>query len=287
MASVTLDLIENGSVRRTVDGWQIQRVAHVSGLTGNKSTILARCVQVAGIPQIGDAHPNVPGATVTGHYAIGGIEGDGAMVFITYESKTPDEPTGSGGQPNFIVTDDTSLRTVQIQRIGNKALRAVWSPDGNPSNPAAQADTLTINTEERVHDLTLWGVVSGTGRNMDLFRDAVGTVNRDLWHGKPQGSWMWTRFASETQDRGRSYAVTAVLSRRTNGRVWCNSGLLRHKDSGKYVTLRAADTEDARKAEHEYPSFTDVQGGTFKHFNGAMVVYPYLLRDFRLLLGLG
>ena len=282
MSQVTIDRIEDGSVRRTTQGWSIQRSAYVSGLTGSPSSILPRALTAPQMPQEGDPHPNVPAAKVTGHYAVGAGGGE-AIVYITYESPAGVPPPTGGGQPTFVVTDDTSTRTTQTQMVGGKPLRVAWQAAGDPGGGDSIPDTLTIGVEEQVQDVTLWGVVS----NVDVrsLRKFVGRVNANTWEDEPAGRWLFRRLTSETQDRGRTYAVTAVVSRAPEDRVWCRSGIMRHQDSGKFVTIAAADVARIVAAERSYPTDAS-RAPSFVAFNGAIVAYPYRIADFGRIFGI-
>lgn len=277
-----IDRIEEGSARETVNGgWEIQRVAYVGDLQGSPPSILVRALSKAGMPQIGDPHPVIPVAKVVGHYAVGAA-GDAATVYITYQS--PQAPGGSldPRRPTFVVSDETTLRTVQTQMLNNEPLRCRWAIDnGRAAEKNAQVDTLTIPIEEQISGLVLWGVVSGQG--LSDYRRAVGYVNRHQWLGWPVGTWRFGGLSTETQDLGQTYSVTARVERRAYDQDWRIFGLMRSPESGKYLPVKAKDVENVSIRKLAYPANAP------RHitFNGGLVAFPYPTLDFRRLFGIG
>lgn len=57
MATVVSDIIE-GKASFTFDGWVIERVFIVTGLTGNAYDKIIDALNTTGVPELGDAHPS-------------------------------------------------------------------------------------------------------------------------------------------------------------------------------------------------------------------------------------
>jgi hypothetical protein len=57
MATVTTDVIDGTRGNLTVNGWELERRAIVSGVTGTGHTRIINAADDAGMPNIGDAHP--------------------------------------------------------------------------------------------------------------------------------------------------------------------------------------------------------------------------------------
>ena len=129
-----------------------------------------------------------------------------------------------------------------------------------------------------MRNLTLWGVVSE--RDLNPFRAAVGRVNKSRWLGLEKGGWRFSRFATDTQDRGRTYAVTAAFEGRTFFKDWRTFQLLRHPDSGKFCIVKPGDVAQAEGIP--YPD----SAPSFRNYNGVTVVFPYRTIDFRSLFGI-
>jgi len=60
--NLVIDIIDGTRGRLTVEGWELERVATVYGLTGTASAKILNATIVTGMPSLGDAHPGYSGA---------------------------------------------------------------------------------------------------------------------------------------------------------------------------------------------------------------------------------
>ncbi len=95
--SVIKDIAGQGSLTRTVDGFQVERVYIVDDVEGIPESRLYNAMATTGVPQYGDPHPIIPDIQVTRITATPEASGDQIRVDVAYTVQTAEESTDTEG----------------------------------------------------------------------------------------------------------------------------------------------------------------------------------------------
>lgn len=112
------DMIQGSRVRRSADGWEAVRTFAVTALTGDPDARLYDAATSTGIPDYGDAHPEITGIQVVDIEAAPIVDNDTqAIVTVFYRKPTPvdrADPTND---------DETPIRSISaslVEKISNR-----------------------------------------------------------------------------------------------------------------------------------------------------------------------
>ena len=225
MAAVTLDLIDGHHAELTKDGWEIDRIAIVSGVTGDGHSKVLLASAVAGMPTIGSPYP---GRTICKcvRKTLDAVTSEEVRFRLTYS----DRGVSEFGSSTETLQGDCSLMQTEtnVDRNGNLMPLYYTYPDTYPFS-----DKLSHKTEEeRTHhynaeavflapQLTLSLSKVLTYNPASIARDYVGTVNAGGWAGDfaaPAGYWMCTRISWTSKDQGTTFDT--VFSFAYNPKSW-------------------------------------------------------------------
>jgi len=196
---VKLDQMEGASTRRTLEGWEAQRTAYVSGLSGDYHQRMAQAISATGIPQLRQPHPAISSIFVTSIDAKpAGV--DGAIVRIEYG-------TGSGkhlpspGDPAMIEVGATLSQTSTHQTASGDPLEVSLGDDSESPRQIARVTKFIPQVTVRYSRLEL----SSPGSKA---RQYVGKINSEEVFGSDAGTWMCTAITGRSNDGGETYEVT-------------------------------------------------------------------------------
>jgi hypothetical protein len=241
------------------------RVAVVTGLepAGNAqeaAELLARARSVveASYPLGHPYGPLAPFCRVVGYKSEPLESTDAARVRIFYDTPQLDgggDSGGGGGEP-LTITDSSSTmeEDSQLDPATGEPLQLVWI---NPNAPGRRIQKIvTFRLRRTLRTIVLSGVVRE--RNMDRYRDAVGTVNPSPFKGYPKGYWWFRDMRDQTFQSARFYYVTVELvSKKVTD--WATYPWLRNNENGEYVRVDTNKMKALYRSEYRYGA-TSIQG---------------------------
>ncbi len=196
---VKLDQVDGAGARRTLDGWEAQRVAFVSGLTGSYHQRMAQAITASGIPQLRSSHPAISSIFVTSLDAKpAGV--DGAIVRIDYGTGNSKQ-LPSPGEPAQIEVGATLSQTSTHQDISGNPLEVALSDDEDAPTQIARVTKLVPQVTVRYSRLEETSPGSKA-------RQYVGKVNSGEVFSSDPGTWMCTAITGRSNDGGETYEVT-------------------------------------------------------------------------------
>lgn len=199
MTQVKLDRIEGASARRTAEGWQVERTAYVSGLSGDSDQRMAQAITASGMPALRQAHPSIGGIFVTGLDATPAGPA-AAVVRITYGPPNSSQLPEMGQPPQIDV--GATLSQVQTSRDASGSPLIVALGSGpEAQSQVAQVSRFVPQTTVRYSRLE-------TGSPGDKARNYVGKVNATTFFASDPGTWMCTGITGRSHDGGTTYEVT-------------------------------------------------------------------------------
>ncbi len=154
-----------------------------------------RSLATAGVPQLYDKHPTDPRQFVVRHL-LQGVAADQVSILIYYETPTGGSLPGSA----WLVRDDTVVTQETTQRTANNAdtLTTKFVKPISANIEGGKVPTVPVYIPRRA--ITANRVKSSPlPENM---KDAVGSINRSTWRGKPRGSWLLYAAVDEQQGNG-------------------------------------------------------------------------------------
>ena len=241
--AMQLDTIVGNEVVETEDGYEVDRTAIITGITGAAHKLEYNALQHAGLPKRGDPHPSIPGiiclrrsATLTGG-------NDKALVKLTYgvpkpnQQQTPPQPPGTttGATGVIRVGASTQGTTTQKDINGTPVVLTHTFPKNYPDESFAgkidypQGADIDISAPNMV-------VTETRVEKVSPFRIAqiyVGTVNsRSVFGGAPR-TYLCTRIEGITNDRGVTFEVSYEFQ--FNPQTWDATVVFRDPATGRPV----------------------------------------------------
>lgn len=197
--TVKMDQLQDASCRQTADGWELQRLAFVSGLSGSYAQRMAQAMTASGIPALREAHPNLPGVLVAELQA--SPAGDqAAMVRITYRSPDADFLPDLEDPPQIQVGSTLSQTTTSQDATG-QPIEVTIGSGANTLTQIAQVRKLIPQTTVRYTRLE----EASPG---DKARNYVGKINSTAVFSSNPETWMCTGIHGRSDDGGQTYLVT-------------------------------------------------------------------------------
>lgn len=290
--AVTLvpDIIEGAQIETAPGDLRITRVFLALNIpTTTPSAVLPLSLGADGLPRWGEAHPDVPSASVQRYIVRGTGEPFSARIDVIYQQASV------GAFATWYVVDDTVLAEEMTEiNDGGGPIRAKFTPPPTTTTPGfspavgGPPPLYFYGPVPRLRPrrtLTVTGLVTRPPKGDIL--DAIGCVNSQVWEGKRPGWWLCTRARAEAhlftkqlvaesgfQPRGMS--VTYGFASRVR-RNWMEFfGYRDHQ--GKLVNISQKAVYDALAGEYQYDQIE------FEKFS---IIGNYPMLDFRDTFGFG
>ena len=206
MATVHIDIIDGNNATFASTGTRVERIAKVSGLTGDGDAKLYAAVTALGMPVLGAAHPSIAGITLKQMLPKADAS-DIVTVRLIYES--------IAFQPNTITVAGTLAQTETTRDVNNNAISvsytypAVWN-----TFPSFQ-DNKEVQTKSVPFYAPQVNVTVTKTKTYIPWSEIFaynGTVNER--HFRVQGQWLegdrcWMcSITASSNDGGETYSVT-------------------------------------------------------------------------------
>lgn len=186
-----LDLKINSRISFDSNGFRVERVAHVTGVSGNQEAQLYRAIVDSGLPRHGDPHPTVPGVRLQSLTAEP-VSGDRYRVTMVY---VDDSETPSSGSENSTVraSANTTLEETKTDTDGNR-LETRWLLN-------TRWFTAEVERPRVIYDFT-YTAPRFPKRVIDTY---LGHVNSKRWNGYAKKAVLCTGVNVDQQ--GEDYRV--------------------------------------------------------------------------------
>jgi len=190
--SVIKDIAGKGSLTRTVDGFQVERVYIVDDVQGTPETRLYNAMATSGIPQYGDPHPILPDVLVTNISArlVSSKTPNQVSVNVSYsipdkEDTPADEDELASGVPVIsaaLVNEDTFLD------VNGEFMRVVFTRQFTQGIFRKTFHNAQVSVQRPQMRVTLTRTEPAIPK--DTIAKFLGTVNAQPWSGFPEKTWL-------------------------------------------------------------------------------------------------
>ena len=245
MATVVTDIID-GRVTQTADGWEAERIALVTGVTGTASARMQSAVAASGMPAIGDEHPSITGIYVESLTASPESRADNQVfrVVIVYT-----EDANPAGTTDEIEVGATVEQISTKADINSEQLVVRFLPETDPNGQAVQ---YIAEAPLMVPRVTLrFSHIRDSSPGGDA-KEYVGKVNNAGWTKDPNAparTWLCTGIQGHSSDGGATYATSYDFA--YNPDTW-DVLVVYQDEQGNRKRYTEADGTD-------YPGFTQAQ----------------------------
>ncbi len=213
--TIKIDIIEGTTMRETQTGFELQRIARVSGLSGDASQRMFEALNADGMPRRLDSHPTVGGMRCDERAAsVEQTSGTTARVTLTYRtvllnSAQPKDPE-VGDIPVLSYGTSLTTTTTQLDYAGaTMALKYVPSQKEIDNGEMIAGDYPVLGTASvQVPQTFLRYKKRDTTDASGLSLTYVGTTNATPIFGKPAGTWLCSAINGETTDGGKTFVNT-------------------------------------------------------------------------------
>ena len=278
MAILTLDSVDGSQAEKFGNvGGRIVRTGIVRDVTStdNPEMLLWECLNVAGMPAMGSAHP-ANAAFLLQRVVAQGINTRDARVFLHYE------PFSANAASALVITTGSRLTPYQTNlHPGSNKPIYVDVNDGVDSIPADLATFSLLKVQSTVSVFKLQiGTIDPTAAATQAGH--VGKVNTNPWMGRSKGSWLITDYeVVNSRYAGwfstRATAMTAGPAPQT----WMTASVLFQRQYGKYYWYEGIQDDMAPYlSNYVYTANLDVNSRL-----GWAVIGPYPLTDFSAVFG--
>jgi len=288
----SMDEVQGSTVSRSLDGYVATRVATLSGVGGNADEKQYNAINDNEIPNVGDAHPNIPGITLARKSAVALGEG---IFRVTMEYTDPNRSGGAGaGSPaqvtigttvqEQLVTTDASGEPLVVEYKDNVEITELIQLSATPGDTS-----VGFRLKERVRRITgqaqvfrpLTTIVfrrRTTNKPLLESMTYVGTTNeRDFVVSGDAAQWLCTRIDGTSPDGGQTFDTTYefVLFEKFN-QAWQVPVLFVDPDTGE-----VPGKDEALQNEGVIIKTKPIAGTLFlEETNGVLPFSPYIDRDF-------
>lgn len=212
MATVTVDIIDGHGLRKSAEnGYETDRIAIVTGVTGDGSARLYNAVNTTGVPAIGDAHPDIAVAHLRSIDARP-KDSDTVELVLKYRESTSthislkDDPEISvGASVSQIETNkdaDDNVIAVQYTYPSTYTKREEYAGKTHD-----QGGLVSRLMPQRTY--TVRKRLSATASQIEATNDIYqGKVNAFAWRGYQPRTWLCVGISGQSNDGGQTYAVT-------------------------------------------------------------------------------
>ena len=212
MARVIADLID-GEVRYSAQGNSVRRLFQVSELSGAASNRLAQAARASGIPQVGQAHPSVPGIVVQDVRASATSDPTVATVDVSYGvPSTTTSAIGGRGIEISIVADLYTEETI-IDVNGNRIETTYFGTSasgGGSFSTSVTRQAHRIEVQRPTFSVQFSRLESAPP--LDLARFYSGRVNNGAFLNEPADRWLCNVESSQESDRVHRVRYTFTLN---------------------------------------------------------------------------
>lgn len=246
--AVTLDIVDGAGGRKTKDGWEFERIAIVTGVTGSGHEKIYNAVNATGMPDIGYSHPTVTSCllrTIDTIY----VDKDQVKLRLNYKQSTVG--SSSGGFEADTIQVGSSVVQVETNKDidGNDISVSYEYPIGYKRSPHDTALTAAVTKTDGVFVSKLAPQTTLSFNFLDYVSpesyatNYVGKINSAAWRGYAASTWLCTRIIGVSRDNGDTWQVTCEFQYKSD--TW-KSTVVFVKDDGK-----PPDTTDAN-SEKDY-----------------------------------
>lgn len=215
--AVLHDIIDNPTGRFTFDGWQFERTAVVTGVTGDGHEKLLNAMNTAGIPVLGTAHPSAPATYL--REAIPTAD-DSSTVRIRLIYADPMNMSHRQLINTIEVGGTLSQVETEFDRFGTMMYTTYTYPVGHSHNAGEMIDQPSL-VSLLIPEHTITKSRLEYGSPGPVAKDFVGTVNAAGWNLDPAaalGTWLCTGITGRSNDGGSSFVATYSFQYR--GDTW-------------------------------------------------------------------
>lgn len=170
--SAKLEIKESSRISIDKNGFRVERVAHVSDVSGNNDAQLYRAITDSDLPRVGDPHPVVPNVTVQTLTA-SPLGGGRYRVVIVYARDT--DATGGSDESTVRVSGNTTLEEVKTDASGARLV--TYYVSGNSF--FTKRFTAEIEKPRLIYDFS-YTAKRFPKRELDTY---LGKVNSRRWNG--------------------------------------------------------------------------------------------------------
>jgi hypothetical protein len=245
MATVIEDLLDGHGARLTTDGYEFDRIAIVTGLTGDGHSRVCNAINDAGMPDIGDAHPAVATCLLRSiEFMEMGL--DMVKLRLHYAQK---DPTSQSGFTDDSIQSGASVIQEQTNKDinGEEIVLNYTYPATYQRSP--HEEEIGEETEAPPQNPFVGKLVPQYTKSIQKLRDYdpdseamtyVGKINSSTWKSGAAKTWMCTGIVGDSVDGGENYRVT--YSFQYNPRTWVGEVVF-IRDDGKAPTDRDENSE--------------------------------------------
>ena len=207
MLQVRIDRIDGSSCRLSANGYEADRTATVSGLTGHAADRLRAAVVATGIPRIGDAHPTI------------------ANLYAQELRVVPDGATAAVVTIRYI-SRAAEIGQAPVVEVGSSVVQTSTDTDATGERVTVSYLPASGATELRTQGVRLSVMAPQTTLRMTRTEDAnpqvkarsfVGTINRTRVFDGDRGKWLCTSIGGKSIDGGSAYEVTYEFQYQSDG----------------------------------------------------------------------
>lgn len=207
--SVILDIIDGSRARLTTTGWELTRIAHVTGLTSSGEEMLIAAAAVSGMPLIGSSHPAVWFLIL--EEIIPEMVGAGeAKVRLIYRSSEGSSPTGQNNVGGATIENGASTQQKETYEDASGNLLVVPYTDHD-----SQVKPVSVNRPQHTKTFS-WVSYDDADYMAETF---LGKVNSGTWRQDPgcaPRTWLCTEMSSRSRNGGKTYTITASFEKNTS-----------------------------------------------------------------------
>lgn len=262
-------------------------------------SVLEKCLNVSGMPQIGELIPQT-GITAIDVYIANYVLLQHVFVAKKYNQVGvqliygPPNNNFSGVAGSFAIRDTNRLVRTETNmlhsRSGNIPIRVGWQDPDDPDNFVPD-DYIKMTYDRPFRSIQLTGLIYGSpipsalpgqlqfGPPPTAQRDAIGCVNDAFFYGFPRAYWRVDAYETDTRTNQSYYTVQAELNTRKT-EDWSETGILRNQQTGRYVKVKQSDIDHLLAAPYvwgdiEMPDAGIIRIGFYEPINFA-AIFPLL-----------
>ena len=250
MATVHVDLVDGNSAQKSADGYTFDRMAKVTGLTGNAHAMIYAAMNANGVPWIGSSHPDV-GLALLRSIDATSVSGNTVELKLHYSTKEPSSGSGSQYPVPSMATIQCGASVMQEQVSkdieGNPYRMSYTFPNVYPKDvglqgkTALQAATLTKYIPLISMRIQKLESISGVVLNARA-KEYVGKVNSTSWPLDPTAEakeWLCTGIFGVSADSGTTYTVTYEFQYKPGG--WFGTAVYMDRTTGSPLVKEDGD----------------------------------------------
>ena len=233
--AVKIDIIDGNRGRKTYQGWELERIAVVTGLTGTPHKKLIDAANTSGVPSIGDGHPSLSTCKLREIIpeSVGKDEVKLRLIYSQYVTST------SQWQPTFD-TIECGASIGQVETNKDIDDNVMWVQYTYPADYTKNLDYASKTHKQGGTIIRLVPESSISIVKQELFPPAekarafVGKVNATGWiidPNAPARTWLCSGIVGRSTDGGVTYFVTYTFQYRPD--TWDATILFTDPNDGK------------------------------------------------------